>query len=453
MINQIKFYFALFILKAAKVFLKLIRRNIPYYPGYLALKVCKDFCALAKKPNLIVAVSGTNGKTTSTSLIVDALNHLNIKTIQNEGYNYITGLASTLGNSLNILGRQKYQALVFECDERYAAEIIPILQPHHFILTNIMRDSMKYNGHVFYIKNMLEESISPKVKLIINSDDLLVSSLNKYNNAIYYSIDKTSFSKNKPYNSINDLIYCPNCGTKLIYEFVHYHHIGKVHCPNCHLGQQEINYRANFDLNNQEILVNGQVFPAKVDSIFNAYNILQLIAFLKEINISYENIVDTLNSIKLDNKRFTIDNIGDYRLVFHTAKGQNAFACSVVFDYIRNADGDKIVLLMLDDVLDNRDSTEAIAWIYDADFEFLNDSNIKQIIVGGKRHLDYKVRLLFAGVSEDKIFTCENEIDMPSLINYDCAKNIYLLFELFGLDLAKAVKFKILKTLENKYDN
>lgn len=66
---------------------------------------------------------------------------------------------------------------------------------------------------------------------------------------------------------------------------------------------------------------------------------------------------------------------------------------------------------MLDDLGDAEETSENTAWIYDTDFEFLNDDSITQIICSGVRRTDYKVRLLLAGVPEEKITCVEKESD------------------------------------------
>lgn len=61
----------------------------------------------------------------------------------------------------------------------------------------------------------------------------------------------------------------------------------------------------------------------------------------------------------------------------------------------------KEVIVMLDD-LTYKKTTEIVTWVYDADFEFLNDESIKRIVVGGVRMHDYHLRLLLAGRSGGK---------------------------------------------------
>ena len=59
------------------------------------------------------------------------------------------------------------------------------------------------------------------------------------------------------------------------------------------------------------------------------------------------------------------------------------------------------MVLMLDDVFDEKESSENITWLYDADFEFLNSPDIIEVIPVGIRCLDSKLRLLIAGVDPE----------------------------------------------------
>ena len=54
------------------------------------------------------------------------------------------------------------------------------------------------------------------------------------------------------------------------------------------------------------------------------------------------------------------------------------------------------MILALDD-LDESKSSERIGWIYDTDYEFLNDESIVQVLATGMRCWDHQVRLLLAG--------------------------------------------------------
>ena len=62
--KNLKFYIALWGAKAGTVLLKILRKNATYFPGKFAITVCPDFIARIDKPETVIAVTGTNGKTT-----------------------------------------------------------------------------------------------------------------------------------------------------------------------------------------------------------------------------------------------------------------------------------------------------------------------------------------------------------------------------------------------------
>ena len=130
------------------------------------------------------------------------------------------------------------------------------------------------------------------------------------------------------------------------------------------------------------------------------------------------------------------------------AKGQNPIACSRVCDFIRHETGNKTVLMMFDDIYDAKDSSENMAWIYDIDFEFLNDESVKQIVIAGVRHQDYHLRLLLAGIPEEKITCCEKESDISKYVDTDQSEKFYLIYDLFLFEQAKQTSAELKERLE-----
>ena len=61
------------------------------------------------------------------------------------------------------------------------------------------------------------------------------------------------------------------------------------------------------------------------------------------------------------------------------------------------------MVLLMDEVQDKNHPTETLTWLYETDYEFLNSPNIKKIIVGGHMYLNHKLRMLLAGIPQEKI--------------------------------------------------
>ena len=371
--------------------------------GYVAEKLCPDFTKLAAKPDTVICVTGTNGKTTVCTMLSDFFRSRGYRVMSNNGYNISTGIAAAICDSTTIFGRLKAGVGIFEIDEKTSPRLIDLLRPNYFICTNLFRDSMKRNGHIEYIRDIIKSGVRDDMKLILNGDDIVSSAIGDGKDAVYFGISRLRTDYSEPHNLVSDVVYCPKCYARLKYDYVRYYHIGHIHCPNCGFSSPDPDYIGKIDEENMSLTINGEPYPIPVYSIFNIYNVLSVAATLCEIGFDHRDIAETLKTLKIDDSRYTCDVIGDRKLIFHMSKGQNSVACSIVFDFVKNYEGSKAVMLMLDDVLDNRDESETISWLYDCDFEFLNDPSIKQIIVGGARALDYRVRLLLAGVDESRI--------------------------------------------------
>ena len=67
--GKLRFLLALWLGKLSIPALKITHHNGTDFPGSLAVKVCPDFLKYVGKPPLMVAVTGTNGKTTTTYLL------------------------------------------------------------------------------------------------------------------------------------------------------------------------------------------------------------------------------------------------------------------------------------------------------------------------------------------------------------------------------------------------
>ena len=67
--KKIRFYCAMFAAKLSLAALKLLGRNASYLPGKIALAIDKDFIGGLTPPKTVIAVTGTNGKTTVSNLL------------------------------------------------------------------------------------------------------------------------------------------------------------------------------------------------------------------------------------------------------------------------------------------------------------------------------------------------------------------------------------------------
>lgn len=445
----IKFYIALWGAKAGTVLLKLLRRNATFFPGKFALKVCPDFIGKIDKPKTIIAVTGTNGKTTVCNMIEDVLKDNNYVFIDNKyGSNIDAGVATTLISGATIMGKAKKDLAVLEVDERSSPKIYPYLTPTYLVCTNLFRDSMMRNAHTEFISGLLTKYIPKDTTLILNGDDLIASNIAPTNKRIYFGIDKLDTDGETCENISRDIVVCPKCNSKLEYDYVRYNHIGKAHCPKCDFRSPDVDYLVtNLDLKNRKMTLRSGTIEEEYDlisdNIINIYNILTTIVVLKQIGLSGSQINESLKKQKIVDTRYSEETVDNVKIITHLAKGMNPIACSRVFDYVRKYEGNKAVILFLDDLHEAANGSENTAWQYDTDYEFLNDESIKQIIIAGARYLDGYVRLLIAGVEKEKIVYKRDELTAIDSLNLDGIDTVFILHDLYAMELKEAAKRKV----------
>ena len=451
---MIRFYIALWAAKFSQFLLRLLGRKGTYFAGKLAIKLCPDFIGRIGRPKTLIGVTGTNGKTTVSNMLNDVFASWGVELMNNRyGSNVNAGVASALIESAGFSGKCKKDIGVLEIDERSARLIYPYLKPDYLLITNLFRDSMRRNAHPQYIADILTKHIPKESKLILNADDLISSSVAPSNDRCYFGISKLPNEPDARENIVRDVRICPVCSQRLVYDFRRYNHIGKVHCPDCGFSSPTPNYLlASIDFENAVMSVKEcdetHEYKLTANAVYNIYNSLSVIALLREMGYPAEKIATAFDSLKVVQSRFWEENINGKPLTVIMAKGLNAVACTRSFDYVSSEAGTKSVVLMLDDVFDEKESSENIAWLYDADFEFLSDPSITQIVTVGVRSLDSKVRLLIAGVDESKIVAVTDEKEAAAKVDIESADKIFLLYELYRYDSAVAVRNQIAQRMK-----
>lgn len=444
-----RYYLALFMSKLAYFMIKLIGKDGTYFPGKVAIKICPTFLKNVKKPKIIVGVTGTNGKTTVCNMLIDVLEDNGYKVLSNKkGANVNYGIASTF-----IEAKGNEDIAILEIDERSSKLIYPYIKPNYVVVTNFFRDSIRRNAHPEYIVNFINSAIPDNTTMILNADDLICNTVAPLNKRVYYGMDRLPTDLKECINLVRDIRICPKCHKELKYNYLKYHHIGNAYCPNCDFKSPNSDYFANvdFDKMSMSIKKDNKIcgYPLLSNSIFNTYNEIAAITLLSELKLHPNDIKKSLKKINIVETRFTKENIKGIEVITHLAKGQNPIACSRVMDYVKNETGNKEVIIIIDDVEDNELSSENITWLYDTDFELLNDSSIKKVIIGGPRYKDNYLRLLLAGLNEDKIIAVPNELDTTNYLDLEGVDKIFILHDLHATHLG----FKLKEQTVNKIND
>ena len=144
-------------------------------PGLVVEKLDPGFLArtLGQLPMGVVVVSGTNGKTTTTKMVVQLLREQGLKVLTNRsGSNFVRGVLASLLTEVDAGGRLSHDVAVLELDEAHAVRFVRLIKPRHALLLNVMRDQLDRFGEIDYTASLLH-SIAKATSdvVVLNGDD------------------------------------------------------------------------------------------------------------------------------------------------------------------------------------------------------------------------------------------------------------------------------------------
>ena len=446
LINRIRFWISLW---GGLFFLYLFRytgHDRDDRPGSAALKLYPDFLKYVAKPKLTIVVSGTNGKTTISSVITDILRMQGMTVSYNDwGANARPGQARCLLDAVNIFNRPIKDAAVIEADELLSPVTFPGIDPDYIVVNNLARDSMLRNAHPEYIYSRLEQAIRQckKALVIVNGDDPLCNGIAKDSRCYHFGTE----DQNVPQfdNILDDFAVCPVCGATPEYRFRNARHFGDYFCPSCGFKAPDRDYFATgVDYQNRTMTVrepDGSChrYPLISDAMHNAQNLLPVIAVLRNVGLSPEELASCLSQVHLPESRERRIHANGIELITHMAKGQNPTATSTVLQYLTFVTEDIEVVLLVDEVFHDPKRSESVSWIWEADMEFLNRDNIKKIVVAGARYLDHKVRLLAAGVPAERIVCLRHEEEAIQNVDIHGFRRIYFLHDVNAISRTRRI--------------
>ena len=440
-----------FINKLFTFILKLFKKNGSVYPGFIVYDVFyqKKILEYVKYPKLVIAVTGSSGKGSTTELINHILTDNGYNVCYNKnGSNGVLAATTLILNNCDWKGNFKPDVLLLECDERHLKLIFGKNKMSHLIITNVTRDQPARNGHPDIVFKDIVSAIGEKTKLIINADDPLVNrlSINSKNEIITYGVSKTKDSYLKCNIESLDYAYCPICHKKLKYNYYHYGHIGNYECPSNDFKRGKVDYEAT-DINYEEktIKINNKEIYLNKDVLYAVYYTTAAYALRNTIGISEEKIKEAINIDKIDSKRGKVLTYNNRVLTMLETKNENNLSYYQSLRYIKNQKGKKTIILGFDNV-SRRYHFNDLSWLWDVEFELLNDKNIDKIFVIGKFRYDCMTRLEFAGIDKDKIILIDNLNDLLPNIKNNSIGDIYTMV---CFDMTGNIK-KLIKDEENE---
>lgn len=436
---MIRFYIALWVSKFVAWVHRLQNDERNDRPGLYAFKLCPDFLARVAKPKLVITITGTNGKTTTTSLIAKRMMEKGYKVTYNDwGANLHAGYAYNLLRSVSIFNKPKVDVSILEADENTLAYTMGMIEPNYILVLNVCKDSLRRNGHPEYIFDCINktfEKLGSKTTAILNANDPISSQLAVGTGAKRLFFGMADAGTHPFENMVRDIWVCPNCGEEIEYNYRFYRHIGDFYCPNCDFRTPEAHWfagKVDLEGRRMEVTEDGETteYPLIDNTVFNAFNVLAAVSTLRLIGDGRNELASFMETQKLPEIRETCVEYDGIKYYTYGTKSQNVSAAATVFEYMAKEPSVKDVVFCLDEVQDVHHPTETISWLYETDYEFLNSPNIRKIVVGGHMFLNHKLRLLLAGIPEDKIVCVEKDEDVPLYVDTEGIEKVYVLFEI-----------------------
>ena len=443
--------FFVFINKLITFICKLFKRNGSVYPGYIVYDIFrqKKILEYVKYPKYVIAVTGSSGKGSTTDLINHILTDNGYDVCYNQnGSNGVLAATTLILNNCNSKGELKHDVLLLECDERHLKLIFGKNKMTHLIITNVTRDQPARNGHPDVVFNDIIKAIGKDTKLYLNADDPLVHrlKLDMDNDVVTFGVSKTDDSYIKSNINAIDYAYCPNCHKKLEYSFYHYGHIGNYSCKTCSYARGNVDYDVTkVDFDKKLITINDKDVYLNKGVLYAVYYTVAAYALVHDFGISEENILKALNVDKKESKRGKELKLDNRNLTMLETKNENNLSYYQSIRYIINQRGKKTVILGFDNV-SRRYKFNDLSWLWDVDFELLDDKNIDKIFVIGRFKYDILNRLEFTNIDKDKIVLVD---DLNSLIHQVKNDSVGDIYTMVCFDMTANI-LKLIKDDENE---
>lgn len=398
------------------------------FPGKVALKLDKNILGVIAKNYEVILITGTNGKTTTTSMIYNMIIDSGRKAITNaSGANMLTGITACFISNFSFRKLKSKRYAIIEVDEANVKYITEYITPKAITITNLFRDQLDRYGEVYTTLEKILDGIVkvPDTTLILNGDESLLGKLNIPNSALYYGFNSTNNTTTKI--DINaDAKFCKFCKAPYKYNFVTYNHLGDYYCEKCHYKRPVLNFTVDEIIEQTPtgslISIDNCEYYINQPGTYNIYNALCAYSVSKHLGIKNEIIKSSLENQKSSFGRQETLKIEDKEVKIILVKNPAGYD-QAISTLMLDKNNINVAFMLNDNYADGRD----ISWIWDVNFEKLTNLNMDKVIVSGIRLYDMALRLKVAGFDENKFSFCEDNDNFLKEILSCSEKTVYIL--------------------------
>jgi len=353
-------------------------------PGYLVGRYFPFVLeTLVSQIPVVVAITGTNGKTTSQTMLSAILDQVpGAKVLRNKaGANLSQGILSELLKQTNALGRLEFTHAVLEVEEATLPRIATLLKPSIIAVTNLYRDQLDAYGEIDRTEKLIRDGIAqcPTAAVVVNGDDPRTARLTQgLGNATYFMSLAPEYARFLPYEGQLNSRVPGSQG---------------LEATNIHINEDlTTDFSVQGQINNKAV----HLPQAKTVSpgFFHVYNALTAISIAHLLGIDGAIALAGLQTFKPAFGRGEIltRQQGDKQVNYRLLLVKNPASFSLSLELLRNISALKLILAINDNTADSKD----VSWLWDSELERLNQADIDWVLCTGIRAKDMAVRLKYA---------------------------------------------------------
>lgn len=391
------------IAKFALLATRLTGRGGSALPGLIADKLDPKLAGkLSRNFTSTILITGTNGKTTTTKMLVEILRAGGLNLITNQsGSNLKRGITSRLIEEASLFGKIKADIAVFEVDEASLPAVADALKPTHITILNLFRDQLDRYGELDSTAKLLGDVLARHkgVQVLLNADDPLVASLADRAGKGHVQFFGVEASDTKPLSNdaTADSAHSPYDGTPLVYSRNWFGHLGHYKStdgsftrPKAQYGLGQKELELSMDLAGEK-----DVIKLPLPGLYNAYNALAAAALATKMGVKIDVIKSTLQATKAAFGRvehFEYKGRQVYLLLIKNPTGFN----QVIQTFLQNHKNNSSIMIAINDnFADGRD----VSWLWDSAVEEI--AGTQPVVVSGTRAYDMALRLKYADRASD----------------------------------------------------
>ncbi|MGI8577848.1 MAG: MurT ligase domain-containing protein [Nocardioidaceae bacterium] len=354
-----------------------------------------------------IVIAGTNGKTTTSRMIADALEHAGHRVIHNRsGSNLVRGVVAAFTSHAGWSGRLAGDVGVIESDEAAFPEVVRLSRPRVILLNNLFRDQLDRYGELDTILRAWRralERLDDGVTVVVNADDPALVWVTEGLRA-----HRVLFGLNERGNRLDhlpiaaDATSCRWCGSDLAYDALYSAHLGDWRCVGCgrrrpglDVAGSDIELRG---VESQAITVRSGDTDMRVEmglpGLYNAYNGLAAVAVCGAVGVPETKTRTALGRFRSAFGRIERLTYQGHDLTLVLVKNPVGF--NEVLRMLTSATGElsaPVMIVINDNAADGRD----VSWLWDVDFELLAAGD-GPLFSAGVRRTEMSNRLKYAGV-------------------------------------------------------